>query len=49
VIKIHSTPSFGFEVKLEVSCRKILQHVKDLLQVPWGLLLLSLPHGASQH
>jgi hypothetical protein len=28
-IKISSTPSFGWEVKLEVPCRKILQHVKD--------------------
>jgi hypothetical protein len=34
-IKIHSTPSFGWEVKLEVPCCKIL-HVKDLLQVPQG-------------
>jgi hypothetical protein len=32
VIKIHSTPSFGWEVKPEVSCRKILWHVKDLLK-----------------
>jgi hypothetical protein len=30
VIKIRSTPSFRWEVKLEVSCRKILWHVKDL-------------------
>jgi len=32
VIKIHSTPSFGWEVKLEVPRRKILQHVKDPLK-----------------
>jgi hypothetical protein len=32
VIKIRSTPSFGWEVKLEVPCRKILQHVKDFLK-----------------
>jgi hypothetical protein len=31
-IKIHSTPSFRWEVKPEVPCRKILQHVKDLLK-----------------
>jgi hypothetical protein len=31
-IKIHSTPSFGWEVKLEVPCRKILRHVKDFLK-----------------
>jgi hypothetical protein len=30
-IKICSTPSFGSEVKPEVPCHKILQHVKDLL------------------
>jgi hypothetical protein len=29
-IKIRSTTSFGWEVKLEVPCRKILRHVKDL-------------------
>jgi hypothetical protein len=28
-IKIRSTTSFGGEVKPSVSCRKILQHVKD--------------------
>jgi hypothetical protein len=28
-IKIRSTPSFGWEVKPEVPCRKILRHVKD--------------------
>jgi hypothetical protein len=28
-IKIRSTPSFGWEVKPEVPCRKILWHVKD--------------------
>jgi hypothetical protein len=27
-IKIRSTPSFGWEVKPEVLCRKILRHVK---------------------
>jgi hypothetical protein len=27
-IQICSTPSFGWEVKLEVPCHKILQHVK---------------------
>jgi hypothetical protein len=32
VIKICSTPFFGWEVKLEVPCHKILQHVKDLLK-----------------
>jgi hypothetical protein len=31
VIKVHSTPSLGWEVKPEVPCRKILQHVKDQL------------------
>jgi hypothetical protein len=31
-IKIRSTPSFGREVKPEVSCRKILRHVRDLLK-----------------
>jgi hypothetical protein len=29
--KIRSTPSFGWEVKPEVPCLKILQHVKDPL------------------
>jgi hypothetical protein len=29
-IKIHSTPSFGWEVKPEVPCLKILWHVKEL-------------------
>jgi hypothetical protein len=28
-IKIRSTPSFGWEVKPEVPCRKILRHIKD--------------------
>jgi hypothetical protein len=28
-IKIRSTPSFGWEVKPEVPCHKILWHVKD--------------------
>jgi hypothetical protein len=31
VIKIRSTHSFGWEVKQEVPCHKILQYVKDLL------------------
>jgi hypothetical protein len=31
-IKVHSTPSFGWEVKPEVPCRKILWHVKDPLR-----------------
>jgi hypothetical protein len=31
-IKIRSTPSFGWEVKPEVPCRKILRRVKDLLK-----------------
>jgi hypothetical protein len=31
VIKTRSTPSFGWEVKPEVPCHKILWHVKDLL------------------
>jgi hypothetical protein len=31
-IKILSTPFFGWEVKPEVPCCKILQHVKDLLK-----------------
>jgi hypothetical protein len=31
-IKICSTPSFGWEVKPEAPCRKILRHVKDLLK-----------------
>jgi hypothetical protein len=30
-IIIRSTPSFGWEVKPELSCRKILRHVKDSL------------------
>jgi hypothetical protein len=30
-IKIRSTSSFGREVKPSASCRKILQHVKELL------------------
>jgi hypothetical protein len=32
VIKIRSTPCFGWEIKPEVPCRKILQHVKDPLR-----------------
>jgi hypothetical protein len=32
LIKIHSTPSFGWEVKLEFPCCKILRHVEDLLK-----------------
>jgi hypothetical protein len=31
-IKIRSSPFFGWEVKPEVPCRKILRLVKDLLQ-----------------
>jgi hypothetical protein len=31
-IKISSTPSFGWEVKPEVPCHKILLHVKALLK-----------------
>jgi hypothetical protein len=31
-IKIRSTPSFGWEVKLEVPCRKILRH--DISRIP---------------
>jgi hypothetical protein len=31
-IKIRSTPSFGWEVKPEVPCRKIIRHVKELLK-----------------
>jgi hypothetical protein len=30
VINISSTPSAGWEIKLEVPCRKILRHVKYL-------------------
>jgi hypothetical protein len=30
-IKIRSRPSFGWKVKPEVPCRKILRHVKDPL------------------
>jgi hypothetical protein len=32
-IKIRSTPSFRWEVKPEVPCRKILWHVR----IPWGI------------
>jgi hypothetical protein len=31
-IQIGSTPSFGWEVKPGVPCRKISRHVKDLLK-----------------
>jgi hypothetical protein len=31
-IKIRSTPSFGWDVKTEVPCCKILRYVKDLLK-----------------
>jgi hypothetical protein len=31
-IKICSTPSFRWEVKLDVQCRKILRHAKELLK-----------------
>jgi hypothetical protein len=30
-VKIRSTTSFGWEVKPEVHCRKILRHVKETL------------------
>jgi hypothetical protein len=30
-IKIRCTPSFGWEVKPEVPCRRILRHVEDPL------------------
>jgi hypothetical protein len=35
-IKIRSTPSFEWEVKTEVPCRKMLPHAKDLFEVPLG-------------
>jgi hypothetical protein len=35
-IKIRSTSSFGWEVKPEVLCHKILQHVKNLFEIPRG-------------
>jgi hypothetical protein len=31
--KIRSTPSFGVEVKPEASCRKILRHAENHLQI----------------
>jgi hypothetical protein len=31
-IKICSTPSFGWKVKVEVQCHKILWHIKDLMK-----------------
>jgi hypothetical protein len=31
-IIVRSPPSFGWEVKPEVPCRKILRHVKDLMK-----------------
>jgi hypothetical protein len=31
-IKIRTTPSFGWEEKPEVPCRKMLRHVKELLK-----------------
>jgi hypothetical protein len=34
-IKTRSTPSFGWEVKPEVPCRKILQHVKEISKSQW--------------
>jgi hypothetical protein len=34
-IKIRSTPSFGWEVKPEVPCHKILRRGKDLLKSHW--------------
>jgi hypothetical protein len=39
VIKIHRIPSFGWEVKPEFPCRKILRHVKEpcvALELRWG-------------
>jgi hypothetical protein len=36
VIKFRSTLSFGWKVKPEVPCRKILRHVKDLLKSHGG-------------
>jgi hypothetical protein len=33
-IKFRSTPSFGWKVKPEVLCRKILRHVTDPLEEP---------------
>jgi hypothetical protein len=35
-IKIRTTPSFGYEVKAEVPCHKILRHIKDLLRSHGG-------------
>jgi hypothetical protein len=32
VIKFHSTPSFRMGSKAEVSCRKIIRHVKELFK-----------------
>jgi hypothetical protein len=31
-IEVRGTPSFGWEVKPEVPCPKILRHVKDVLK-----------------
>jgi hypothetical protein len=31
-IKIRITPRFGWEIKPEIPCRKMLRHVKDLLK-----------------
>jgi hypothetical protein len=52
-IKIHSTPSFGWEVKPEIPCRNILWHVKDLLRsfahssyLPQMSLLVGLPESS---
>jgi hypothetical protein len=35
-VKIRRTPSFGGEVKPEATCRKILQHVKELYEYERG-------------
>jgi hypothetical protein len=37
-LKVRSTLSFGWEVKSEAPCRKILRHVKNRLQV-WNKIL----------
>jgi hypothetical protein len=34
-IKIRSTHFFGWEVKTEVPCRKVVRHVKELLKSHW--------------
>jgi hypothetical protein len=51
-IKIRSIPSFGWEVKLEVPCRKILRHVKNplthLQELLCEILTPSIPLTGSQ-